>query len=480
MKFFKYIFLIFLFFIFSACEDLSFIDEDFVSLETNSVQEAVIPKTGNKEILNKEENKEAVSKEETTVLSEDLELSENLVIQIQEAVIPKTDNKEILNKEENKEAVSKEETTVLSEDLELSENLVIQIQEAVIPKTDNKEILNKEENKEAVSKEETTVLSEDLELSENLVIQNRKVVLDMVTIQTLQYDLTVLAEEFVSNHSFIRNFPEGQTANERENGKSGGHVLIKAKTAKGSLGLILSGENGGYVPKRTLSRRERENLSGLSGENGYDAVYDTWCRDIYIPLGLWIVPANIVIDKDCWQECRINPTKGGNGEDGRQGYSGYDGKRGGNSGSFHLEAFNLSDIHLIDVQKTIGLGSKGGKGSFGGYGGKRGKNGRDKEGLCSDSLPRPKRGRKGERGRRGKTGENGIEGKVCLESLKEENQQVQTNKETTSIKVKNNQAKSEKIEIKCKEDVSIIMCHEVLIEDKTTQNLKQKENVICY
>ena len=37
----------------------------------------------------------------------------------------------------------------------------------------------------------------------------------MVTIQTLQYDSTILAEEFVSNHSFIRNFPEGQTAKDK-------------------------------------------------------------------------------------------------------------------------------------------------------------------------------------------------------------------------------------------------------------------------
>ncbi|MDE0518543.1 MAG: hypothetical protein OXH36_03175 [Bdellovibrionales bacterium] len=85
----------------------------------------------------------------------------------------------------------------------------------------------------------------------------------MVTIQTLQHDLTILAEEFVSNHSFIRNFPEGQTANKKENGRNGGHVLIKAKIAKGSLGLILSGENGGYVSKRPISRKS----DGINGQN---------------------------------------------------------------------------------------------------------------------------------------------------------------------------------------------------------------------
>ena len=64
------------------------------------------------------------------------------------------------------------------------------------------------------------------------------------------------------------------------------------------------------------------------------------------------VLGKIVLDRDCWQECRVNPTRGGNGEDGRQGYPGYDGKRGGNSGSFYLQAFNLSDFHLTNVKKT--------------------------------------------------------------------------------------------------------------------------------
>ena len=387
MEFFKFIFLIFTFFIFLACEDLSFTDEDFFSPETNPVQE------------------------------------------------PAT------------------------------------------PKLENNETPNVAENSEQISEEETTIVSEDLELSENLVIQNRKVVLDMVTIQTLQHDLTILAEEFVSNHSFIRNFPERQTAKDKIDGRNGGHVLIKAEIAKGSLGLILSGENGGYVHKRPISRRERGKLSGRNGENGYDAIYDTWCRDFYIPLGLGVFGGNIVLDRDCWQKCRVNPTRGGNGEDGRQGYPGYDGKRGGDSGSFYLQAFNLSDFHLTDVTKTIGLGSRGGKGSAGGYGGERGKNGRDREGLCSSNLPRPKRGSKGYRGRRGKDGTNGIEGKVCLENLN--NSQAQANKDTASLETNNNQAKTEKTEIKCNEAGSGVMCREVFVEDSPDETLK-KEGVICY
>lgn len=384
MKFFRFVFLLFVLFIFSACEDLSFNDADIFSPKATPVQE-----------------------------------------------IP-------------------------------------------TPKAENKETPNTDENSEQISEEETTIVSEDLELSENLVIQNRKVILDMVTIQTLQHDLTIIAEEFVSNHSFVRNFPEGQKADKNEDGKSGGHVLVKAKTAKGSLGLILSGENGGYVSTRRISKRERNKLMGRNGENGYDAIYDTWCKDIYIP----ILVGKIVIDRNCRKECRVEPTRGRNGEDGRQGYPGYTGKRGGNSGSFYLQSFNLSDFHLTDVQKTIGLGSRGGRGSSGGYGGARGRNGRDRRGLCSVNLPRPKSGRKGRRGERGRKGEKGKEGAVCLENLNNQQTQAKVNIEANQ-KPLEAQSKDKKTDIKCNERESGIACRKMLAEKNSDETLK-KEGVVCY
>ena len=351
------------------------------------------------------------------------------------------------------------------------------VQETPVLKTESKV-------SEQIPEKETTVLSEDLELSEDMIIQNKKVILDMVTIQTFEHDLTIIADEFLSNHSIIKNFPEKQTAKEKKDGRSGGHVLVKTKIARGSLLLNLSGENGGSVPKRKITRKEKAKLSGRNGKNGYNAVYDTWCRDFYIPLGLGLF-GKIVLDRDCWNECRVHPTRGQNGENGRQGYPGYDGRKGGNSGSFYLQASNLSDFHLADVQKTHGLGSPGGKGSSGGYGGKRGKNGRDTENLCSSHLPRPKKGRKGNRGKYGKDGENGIEGAVCLENLKNQNQQAKENTQTEkeSSAINKNQSENKKIEIVCKEYESGIMCREVLLENKSAEildNKKQKENVVCY
>ena len=222
--FLKRIFLFFVVFVFSACEDLSFTNEDIFSPETKAVKE-----------------------------------------------------KEILNTESQTENKSLSDTAL--------------------------------KDSEQISEDEITVLSEDLELSENTIIQNKKVVLDMVTIQTNEHDLTIIADEFLSNHSIIKNFPEKQIAKEKEDGRSGGHVLIKTKIARGSLLLNLSGENGGFVPQRKLSIREEFQLSGRNGENGYNAVYGTWCSDFYIPT----IFGRLVLDRNCWNKCRVHPTRGQDG-----------------------------------------------------------------------------------------------------------------------------------------------------------------------
>ena len=130
------------------------------------------------------------------------------------------------------------------------------------------------ESPDAISEEETTLISEDMELAKNTVIQNRRVVLNMITIKTFEYDLFVLAEEFVSHHSVIQNFPEGQKAERKHNGKNGGNILIETKMAQGELQLILNGEDAGPVPTfEILSNNERSKLKGHDGENGYNAVY---------------------------------------------------------------------------------------------------------------------------------------------------------------------------------------------------------------
>ena len=390
MNFFKIVFLLFSFFVFSACEDLSFTDEDFFSSGAKSIQG-----------ITTSHNESGIGNAALT-----------------------------------------EDSTEISE-------------------------------------EETTFLSENLELSQDTIIQDKKVVLNMVTIKTFEYDLTIIADEFISNHSVIQNFPEGQKAREWKNGRSGGNVFITAKRAEGSLQLILNGENAGSVPrKREISKEERLKLSGANGANGRDAIYRRFCRShTFI----------FLTNRSCWDECIVEPTRGRNGGNGRQGFPGFNGRHGGNSGSFHLKAYDLSDFRLIDVEKTPGLGSEGGKGSVGGKGGKKGKNGKDTKKLCKKKLPRPKKGSRGKRGVKGYDGQDGVRGNVCLESLIEgqESEILEVGMEIEKepdVRLAN----IDPMKIVCSEQGD---CHEKslnpedLLQTQLAQGLEneqQKGKVICY
>ena len=308
------------------------------------------------------------------------------------------DSKKAKDTKSNKENIKSEDKRK-TEETDLDKNLA-------------KEFIKKDKPK--FSEEERTILSEDLELSENLVIQNRKVILDMIQIQTNEHNLTIIAEEFLSNHSIIRNFPAGQTAQKTREGRSGGSIFILSNKAGGHLKLILNGENGGRVSKRkVITKEEKQELLGSNGKNGRSAVYKRLCdKQSFL----------FLTNKKCWWECVLKPTRAENGGDGKQGFSGEEGKNGGDTGSFHLKAFDLSEFNLTEIKKTAGLGSEGGKGSFGGFGGKAGRNGKDERGLCSSNLSRPKRGSKGQRGLAGKAGKNGVERSVCLEVLNSEDE----------------------------------------------------------
>ena len=278
------------------------------------------------------------------------------------------------------------------------------------------------EIKPPLSEDEITLISEDLEIEEDTVIQNRKVVLNMVAIKTFEHDLTIKSEEFVTNHSVIQNFPEGQKTKKREHGKSGGNILIEAESAKGELQLILNGEEAGRVSNQEIiSKKERAKLKGRRGQSGRDAVYKTHCRSGGVSLSVGSMPVvSIPVGQECQDECISPPTAGQNGGNGLQGVPGSDGKNGGSSGSFYLKAFELSDFHLTSIQNNPGIGSKGSRGSVGGFPGVRGRNGRDSKKLCNHKLPPTSKGKKGKRGPSGKSGENGKKGTVCLERLIED------------------------------------------------------------
>ena len=289
---------------------------------------------------------------------------------------------------------------------------------------------NKSEIDHDFIQEKLTVISGSLELEKHTIIKSLKVILDKAVIQTNEYNLSILADEFSSNHSTIQNFKASQTAQAEENGKNGGRVLISSNKASGVLSLFLNGENGGKVKKRFLSKKEREELKGKTGKNGKDAVYQRYCKDIHLPIFLGplgeFLSQQIVISRKCWWQCSINQTIAEDGGKGKSGLIGFNGKTGGNTGSFHLKTLDTSDFTL-ELKKSVGLGSEGGLGSTGGRGGKAGKNGKDYKNLCGLKLPQAQKGRRGRRGKTGKVGKNGIEKLACIEILdspKRNNQEV--------------------------------------------------------
>ena len=311
--------------------------------------------------------------------------------------------------------------------------------------------------------EEITLISEDLELREDTVIQNRKVVLDMAVIKTFEHNLFIIAEEFVSNHSVIQNFPEDEKAKKFQNGRNGGNTLIETERAIGELQLVLNGEEAGRVPKRnTISKAHKERLRGQKGRNGQGAVYRNFCRKLSFPLALQAISIPIFLNsvsiKRCRELCIAPPTKGEDGGRGLEGVPGFDGKNGGDSGSFHLKAFEFSDFHLVNIKKNPGVGSKGGKGSSGGYGGKRGRNGIDSKGLCNyKKISQPSSGDKGRRGSHGEDGRDGNEGKVCIEKLIPSEEQEKAQREVKIVCEKRGESRS---------------CRKALDQEK--------ENTICY
>ncbi|MDE0151973.1 MAG: hypothetical protein OXK80_05720 [Bdellovibrionales bacterium] len=292
-------------------------------------------------------------------------------------------------------------------------------------------------NKDEFLEDEITLIEENMELTENTIIQNKRVILNMVTIKTFEYDLLIKADEFISNHSIIQNFEENEKARKNEDGKNGGSTLIETNTAKGELKLILNGENGGHVSSRKLSLSEKTSLRGQDGRNGQNAIYRVLC-DTWSFLGF-------EVSEYCANKCMVAPRQGENGGNGKRGLTGFSGKNGGNSGSFYLKAFQLSDFHLTEIKQNPGVSSEGGRGSRGGDGGSAGKNGTDRKRLCRYRLSRPKNGNRGSSGRRGLNGKDGVTGIVCLEKLKEEPKHLYSNNQTVNKPQNNNSTKENTI-----------------------------------
>ena len=184
-------------------------------------------------------------------------------------------------------------------------------------------------NKDRFYKKDTLFITEDFNLKEDTIIKAKKVILDMVKIQTLEHSLIIIADDFLSNHSVIQNFKQGQEAEAQKDGRHGGTISILTNKASGNLKLVLNGENGGKVSRRRgLTSDERESLKGEDGKNGREAIYKKFCE---------IETFLILQNRRCRFECVLKQTRGEDGKEGKQGFPGEDGRRGGNTGWYELK-----------------------------------------------------------------------------------------------------------------------------------------------
>jgi len=154
-------------------------------------------------------------------------------------------------------------------------------------------------------------------------------------------DLSISAQHLISEGGEMRTWWDDQEKRKPglqpspgQNGASGGSIQIHAKTARGSLRVVLRGLDG---------------VAGKDGENGKDNISDL---------------------KNGWKvgrvdgiECFVTEPRGGRGF---AGISGTPGGQGGDAGSL-----------ILDVQEDLGFelksDSQAGRGAMGGRGGKGGK-----------------------------------------------------------------------------------------------------------
>jgi hypothetical protein len=183
------------------------------------------------------------------------------------------------------------------------------------------------------------LVSNDVELSyqELTFTENGK-------LYTLGQNVRLHIGNLNTSNGQIVTFPENETAKAGQNGRSGGHLLLDLKSAKGALKIQMRGENGGRGPD---APPPDENLMGKRGRDISSEIFNGRC-------------AKGPISEDC-----------GQGGKGLKGYPGAPGGSGGNTGSLEVRLNDNSDFTQF-IDRIPGHGAHGGSGGLGGIGGPHG------------------------------------------------------------------------------------------------------------
>lgn len=224
---------------------------------------------------------------------------------------------------------------------------------------------------------------------------NRLWILPNSTILTHGNDLKVEVNQLLAgDNAAIDTAPPSAWAAPNTSGKSGGSVVVHAKTATGRLKVFATGQGGG---------QGNRGGDGASGGKGPKGISGTTRREVDGSTCERHCPARTVCDR--------SPGNGGQGEQGRPGGHGSPGHPGGDSARV-LIAVDMPNGFEVIPSIAPGPGGPGGIGGTGGSGGLGGDPG-DRPSVCQAARPGPI----GLQGLRGPTGSPGADGKkqpVCL------------------------------------------------------------------
>ncbi|NBX77543.1 MAG: hypothetical protein EBQ92_13400 [Proteobacteria bacterium] len=219
--------------------------------------------------------------------------------------------------------------------------------------------------------------------------------------------LEIRTHEIISEDAVLDSFSTDQKKAETgEAGRSGGELIIQAKTLKGSLFIRADGQNGGVG---------LEGSQGGAGEVGTvgPKTFLHWGEPTKFPLGAYNF-------RGSWFYCDPPRPPGTIGGTGGQGLIGFAGGAGGNSSKVLIEIEDTKSGDLFFTNKP-GVGGEGGLGGVGGEGGEGGWSGEIDWKTYASDMPQgadlslfvacqPKQGEKGPRGSRGPQGGKGNDG----------------------------------------------------------------------
>ncbi len=214
-----------------------------------------------------------------------------------------------------------------------------------------------------------------------------------IPITTNGNEVTINANELISDDAIIQTYIEKNKAAPSSNGKNGGKITINAKNAVGKLEIFMRGEHGG----NGLDGGEYSESRAASGRDAALGVEE--CENV-------CVGPRCPMAKVC--TCLSIGKNSGNGVDGLNGKNGGNAGNGGSTGillvniqsgkDFQIKVIKEKGLSGFAGKKGIGqLGGFAGKGNFGKCSGKPGSNG-------ADGLP----------GIDGLEGIDGVEENVCL------------------------------------------------------------------